>query len=75
MRFLLVLALAACTTSAAETSQRTFSDAAYAAHVKALRARLAKLGLGHLDIRIEEVAGSRLDHRLVVPLRPDGDRR
>ena len=52
MRFLLALALAACTTSAADA--RTFSDAAYARHVEALRTRLAKLGLSHLDIRIED---------------------
>ena len=52
MRFLLALVVLACTTSAAET--RTFSDAAYARHIEALRARLAKLGLGHLEIRIED---------------------
>jgi hypothetical protein len=33
---------------------RTFSDAAYNRHIAALRARLAKLGLGDLAIRIED---------------------
>jgi hypothetical protein len=49
-------ALIGCTApaSAEPTPQRTFSDAAYATHIKALRARLASHRLGHLEIRIED---------------------
>ena len=55
MRFLLVVAmLSGCASSAADTQQRTFSDAAYKQHIDDLRVRLAKLGLGHLKIRIED---------------------
>lgn len=39
---------------AGSTAARTFSEAAYAKHIKALRARLARLGLGDLEIRIED---------------------
>ena len=56
MRFLLALtAVAGCaTTDAAPPAGRTFSDEAYAQHIKDLRARLTKLGLGNLEIRIED---------------------
>jgi hypothetical protein len=56
MRFLLALtAVAGCaTTDAAPPAGRTFSDEAYAKHIKDLRARLTKLGLGGLEIRIED---------------------
>jgi hypothetical protein len=68
MRIVLVLATVAGCASAseAETStkastkvepaptRRTFSEAAYAKHIKALRTRLAKHDLGHLAIRIED---------------------
>ncbi len=57
MRQLLVLSmLAGCATSEAkpEAKAKTFSDDAYAEHIKELRARLTKLGLGDLEIRIED---------------------
>ena len=53
MRVLLALiAITGCATSDADS--RTFRDDAYAQHIKELRARLAKLGLGDLEIRIED---------------------
>jgi hypothetical protein len=67
MRTLLFLALAACASSEADTpaaptkappqavtAQRTFSDSAYADHIKALRARMAKLGFVDVEVRIED---------------------
>lgn len=51
MRSLLALTLLC---AVADAAPRTFSDEAYAAHIDALRARLAKLGLGKLEIRIED---------------------
>ncbi len=67
MRFVLALALVVgCAPSEADTPkrsqaaapvvtpQRTFSDDAYAKHITALKTRLAKLGLGELEVRIED---------------------
>jgi Protein of unknown function (DUF1570) len=51
MRTLLALTMLC---AVADAAPRTFTDAAYAEHIKALRARLAKLGLGKLEIRIED---------------------
>ena len=54
MRLLLALtALAGCAASDAAPAGKT-SDDAYAQHIKDLRARLTKLGLGGLEIRIED---------------------
>lgn len=56
MRLLLALtAIAGCAASSdAAPSGQTFTDEAYARHIKDLRARLTKLGLGDLEIRIED---------------------
>ena len=54
MRTLLALTALAAWTPVEAAPQRTFSDDAYAQHIKDLRARLAKLGLGKLEIRIED---------------------
>ncbi|MBA3499920.1 MAG: hypothetical protein M4D80_11625 [Myxococcota bacterium] len=55
MRFLLALtAVAGCATTDAAPVGKTFSNEAYAQHIKDLRARLTKLGLGSLEIRIED---------------------
>jgi Protein of unknown function (DUF1570) len=51
MRSLLALTMLC---AVADASPRTFTDEAYADHIKALRARLTKLGLGKLEIRIED---------------------
>lgn len=48
-----LLALTALAT-VSEAAPRTFSDEAYARHITELRARLQKLGLGNLEIRIED---------------------
>jgi hypothetical protein len=52
MRSLLALTMLAAVADAAPA--RTFTDEAYAKHIDALRARLTKLGLGKLEIRIED---------------------
>jgi len=53
MRLLLALTvLAGCATSDADS--RAVRDDPYAQHIKELRTRLAKLGLGDLEIRIED---------------------
>ena len=53
MRMLLALTvLAGCATSDADS--RAVRDDPYAQHIKELRTRLAKLGLGDLEIRIED---------------------
>jgi hypothetical protein len=56
MRLLLALTAVACASSASDAapSGRTFTDEAYAQHIKDLRARLTRLGLGDLEIRIED---------------------
>jgi hypothetical protein len=56
MRLLLALtAIAGCAAASdAAPPGQTFTDEAYAKHIKDLRARLAKLGLGDLEIRIED---------------------
>ena len=53
--FLALTAIAGCAAASdAAPSGQTFSDEAYAKHIKDLRARLTRLGLGDLEIRIED---------------------
>jgi len=57
MRLLLFAALAGCSTTVADPAparQGAFTRAEYDAHIKALKARFAKLGLGSLNVRIED---------------------